>query len=67
MFGFLKYVIFALGILAAYVLFEYFFSNRGEISTIKDSFNQAVADVDGIGETVNDEYIQPLVEQINSN
>lgn len=63
MFSFLKYVIFAIGLLAVYVLIEHFIVNRGGEQTIDDTVNQAVSDVQSAGEQINEEYIQPTLEK----
>jgi hypothetical protein len=67
----LKYVIFVLGLLAAYVLIEHFIINRGEeeqtiSETISDTGNAIVTKVQETGADINDEYVQPMVEEIEN-
>ncbi len=66
MFGFLKYVIFALGLLAVYVMIEHFVVNRGEKQTLDETVNQELANVNDVGEKINEEYVQPAVEQLTA-
>lgn len=71
MLSFLKYVIFALGLLAAYVLVDHFIINRGEeeqtiSETISDTGNAIVTKVQETGADINDEYVQPMVEEIEN-
>lgn len=68
MFGFLKYVIFALGLLAVYVLIEHFVINRGESGqALSDSINQAedrvVSKINDISENVNEQYVEPVLQE----
>ena len=71
MLSFLKYVIFVLGLLAAYVLVDHFIINRGEeeqtiSETISDTGNAIVTKVQETGSDINDEYVQPMVEEIEN-
>ena len=71
MLSFLKYVIFALGLLAAYVLVDHFIINRGEeeqtiSETISDTGNAIVTKVQETGSDINEEYVQPMVEEIEN-
>ena len=71
MFSFLKFFIFALGLLAAYILIDHFIINRGEeeqtiSETISDTGNAIVTKVQETGADINDEYVQPMVEEIEN-
>ena len=71
MFNFLKYVIFALGLVAAYVLVEHFFVNRSEVEqTISDSVNQAenavMSETQEISDNIRNEYVEPLEEEVKN-
>lgn len=63
MFNFLKYVIFAIGLLAVYVLIEHFIVNRDGEQTLDNTVNQVVSEAQDAGEQVNEEYIQPALEK----
>ena len=66
MFSFLKYVIFAIGLLTVYILIEHFIVNRGGEQTLDNTIDQAVSDVQNAGEQFNEEYIQPALEKTNA-
>ena len=71
MLSFLKYVIFALGLLAAYVLIDHFIINRGETEqtiseTISDTGNAIVTKVQETGSDINDKDVQPMVEEVEN-
>ena len=60
MLNLLKYAVFALGLLAAYVLFEYFVLNKQPLSdTVNRAENAIVTKVQNVSNNVNDKYIQP--------
>lgn len=63
MFSFLKYVIFAIGLLAVYVLIEHFIVNRDAEQTLDTTVNQAVSNIKETGEQINEDYIQPTLEK----
>lgn len=71
MFSFLKYVIFAIGLLTVYVLIEHFVVNRGEVGqSLSESINQAgeavVSKVQEVSDNINDEYIQPTIKEVET-
>ncbi len=71
MFSFLKYVIFAIGLLTVYVLIEHFVVNRGEVGkSLSESVNQAgeavVSKVQEVSDNINDEYIQPTIKEVET-
>lgn len=66
MLSILKYVIFALGLLAAYVLVEHYVFNKEEADSIGDSVNQAVSEVIEVKENLNNDYIEPVKEQLDA-
>jgi hypothetical protein len=60
MFSFLKYIIFTLGLIAAYVLFEHFFFNNSENRTLSNSVEQAEKAIISKAQDISDDLKNPV-------
>ena len=71
MFSFLKYLIFALGLIAAYVLIDYYILNRsGDSQSLSETVNKAentiVNKAQELSDNVQENYVEPVKEEIQN-
>ncbi len=71
MFSFLKYIIFALGLIAAYILVDHYILNRSDDNqslseTVNKAENAVVDSAQKLSDNVQENYVEPVKEEIKN-